>query len=88
MYDENQLITIRWSTSNREWYKSLGYKYTKCKDPFTVKAKHLTPHSSSKINVKCDYCGANYLSQYDLILKGRKKYSKGLLFPLHGKEIV
>lgn len=86
MYDENQLVTIRWSTSNRTWYESLGYKYTKCRDSFSVKAMHLMPHSSIKINIQCDYCNANYSSQYALVLNGRKVIPKDCCSHCTGKK--
>ena len=86
MYDENQLIAMRWSTSNKTWYESFGYKYTKCRDYFTVKVKYLPPHSSAKINVQCDYCGLNYKSQYSLILNGRKTIKKDCCSFCAGKK--
>jgi hypothetical protein len=86
VYDENQFVAIRWSTSNREWYKSFGYKYTKCKDSFLVKARHLMPHSSAKINVQCDYCGVNYKTQYAIISNGRRIVQKDCCPHCTGKK--
>lgn len=28
MIIENELITVKWSTSNKKWFESLGYKYS------------------------------------------------------------
>lgn len=72
MYDENQIVQVRWNNSNKEWYESKGYIYTKRNDFFDVYVKDLSPHSSKKINVVCDYCGNEYVTQYALITNGRK----------------
>lgn len=72
MYNENQLIKIKWNNTNKDWYKSKGYVFTKRYDEFLVKAKDLSPHSSAKIKVICDYCGAEYETQYASIINGRR----------------
>lgn len=86
MFDENQLIRIRWNSSNSEWYQSQGYTYTKHGEYFYVKAKHLSPHSSAKIKVHCDYCGNEYSTQYALITTGRKVISKDCCSHCVGKK--
>ncbi|MCD8376866.1 MAG: hypothetical protein LUD69_07970 [Oscillospiraceae bacterium] len=76
MFDENQLVMVRWNNTNKEWYELMGYKYTKRYDPFYVKAKHLSLHSSAQIVVVCDYCGNEYKTQYALITNGRLLLNK------------
>lgn len=71
MYDENQNVSVKWINQNRDWYESKGYEFNGWFCAFDVKAKDLMPHSSAKINVKCDYCGREYTTQYALITKGR-----------------
>lgn len=53
---ENQRIKIKWSRSNEEHYKSLGYKFTKYGDEFEARAEDLTPKSTKKVKVLCDLC--------------------------------
>lgn len=60
MFDENQIVQVRWNNSNREWYESKGYIFTKRNELFDVKAKDLSPRSKTKIRAICDYCGENY----------------------------
>lgn len=76
MYDENQTVKIRWNNTNKEWYKFKGYIYTKRNDFFDVLAKDLSPKSSAKINVICDYCGKQYSTQISSINSGRKTLAK------------
>lgn len=76
MYDENQIVQVRWNNCNKEWYESKGYTFTKFRDYFDVMVKDLMEHSSVQINVTCDYCNNNFTTQYVLITKGRKIYNK------------
>lgn len=57
MFDENQLVEVKWSGSNRKWYESKGYKYTKLYDILKVKAKDLPDSSKVYVKVVCDLCG-------------------------------
>lgn len=72
MYDENQVVKMKWNNFNQEWYESKGYKYNGKREEFDILAKDLSPHSSAQINVVCDYCGRDYKTQYALVVKGRK----------------
>lgn len=68
LLDENQLVQVKWSGSNKEWYTSRGYVYTKQGDIFDVKAKDLPKGSNVRINVICDICGKEYgrsMKQYN-----------------------
>ena len=86
MYDENQIVQVRWNNSNREWYESKGYIFTNRNDYFDVFVKDLSPHSSKKIIVTCDYCGDVYETQYALITNGRKLISKDCCAYCTGKK--
>ena len=72
MFDENQIVRVRWNNSNREWYESKGYIFTKRNDFFDVKAKDLSPRSDAKIKATCDYCGEDYDAYFVILMDGRK----------------
>ena len=72
LYDEHQKVIIKWNNTNRDWYESLGYKYTKRYDEFEVEAKDLSPGSAAKIHLICDYCGNEYTAQMDTVRAGRR----------------
>ena len=57
MLIENQYFEIKWTRSNKEWYMSRGYPFTKYGDKFQVKAEDLSKGSHIKVLVECDYCG-------------------------------
>lgn len=76
MYNENQSVTVKWNTNNKEWYESIGYVFTKRYDEFVVPAKHLYRNSGSIISATCDYCGSAYTSKYYELLKRREKCNK------------
>lgn len=76
MYDEEQVVQIRWNNTNRDWYESKGYTYTKRNEFFDVKAKDLKPGSRCRITVVCDYCGNEYITQNNVLIAGREKYLK------------
>jgi hypothetical protein len=86
MYDENQIVQVRWNNFNKEWYQSKGYIYTKNNDLFDVFVKDLTAHSDKKVNVICDYCGDEYITQYALITNGRKIIQKDCCSKCTGKK--
>lgn len=76
LFDENQLIKIKWNNTNQNWYESKGYIFTKKNDEFFVRAKDLTPCSSANIIAICDYCGKQYETSYLTIMNGRRKIFK------------
>lgn len=86
MYDENQIVQVRWNNSNKEWYESKGYIFTKRNSFFDVYVKDLSPHSSKKINVVCDYCGNEYKTQYAMVVNGRKIIQKDCCSKCTGKK--
>lgn len=86
MFDENQLVTIKWNNTNREWYKSKGYQYTKRNDEFWVFAKDLPRGSAARVLATCDYCGQEYVTQNDVLLKGRAILNKDCCPNCAGKK--
>lgn len=64
MFDENQLIEVKWSNKTRKHYESKGYRLTKYGDTLLIKAKDLTHGSGQKVVVNCDYCHEDYYVQY------------------------
>ena len=56
--------TVIWNAKNKKHYTSLGYKFTKMKEPFTVKVEDLTVGSSAEVELICDYCGKIFKQQW------------------------
>lgn len=76
MYDENQIVTIKWNNNNQEWFESRGYTGYKRYKEFEVKAKDLPDTSKIEIEAVCDYCGEAYRTSYSTIRNGEKIFSK------------
>ena len=57
MLKENQFIKMKWNSSNKKYFISKGYNFTKIYDEFTVKAEDLSNGSKAKVVCYCDYCG-------------------------------
>ena len=75
-----------WNNSNKEWFIQKGYNFTGLRKEFYVKAKDLKPRCSQKIHAICDYCGAEYTTQMDVITSGREKYPKDCCAKCAGKK--
>lgn len=73
MYNENQLVKIKWSNKMKKYYKSKGYTFTKYGDCFFVQAKDLPKNSKEKIEVVCDYCGKTYYTSMVSFVKRENK---------------
>ena len=86
MFDEEQIVTVKWNNTNRVWYEDLGYVYTKRYDNLQVKAKDLPPGSDTKVKVVCDYCGKEFITGYFSVLNGKKKINKDACYDCHGKK--
>jgi len=86
MFDENQIVQVKWNNTNRQWYESKGYIYTKRYDTFNVLAKDLSPRSDAKIKAVCDYCGREYDSCFVTIMNGRKIITKDCCCKCTGKK--
>ncbi len=86
MFDENQIVQVRWNNSNREWYESKGYVYTKRNDSFDVKVVDLSLRSNAKIKAICDYCGEEYNACFVVLMDGRKVIKKDCCSKCTGKK--
>lgn len=86
MYDESQIIKIRWNNTNREWYESKGYIFTKRNDFFDVYVKDLSITSKTRIQATCDYCGKNYETSFAVLKNGRKIIQKDCCPTCTGKK--
>lgn len=86
MFDENQIVQVKWNNTNRSWYESKGYIYTKRYDIFNVSAKDLPQRSDAKVKVVCDYCGEEYESYYVVVMDGRKIINKDCCRNCTGKK--
>ncbi len=76
VFNENQIVKIRWNTSNRKHFESNGYVFTKYNDFFDVVVKDLNRYSTVNINAICDYCGKEYQTSFASIMNGRVKIQK------------
>lgn len=86
MYDGNQVVQVKWNNTNREWYESKGYIYTKRYDAFEVKAEDLSPRSDARIKAICDYCGDEYETCFVVLMDGRKIVDKDCCSNCTGKK--
>ena len=64
MYNENQLVEIKWRNNTKKYYESKGYIFTNYGDAFFVKAKDLTNNAKVEVEVVCDFCGKIYRPIY------------------------
>lgn len=76
MLVKNQMVKVKWSTSNKKWYESKGYKFTRFRDVFTVKAEDLSITSKIKVKVICDYCGNVYETSFSTCYNGINVFPK------------
>lgn len=72
MYDENQIVQIRWERGNKKRYELSGYVYTKIGDVFDISVKDLARSSKVKITAVCDYCGCDYKVAFGNLINSRK----------------
>lgn len=70
MLVENQLIKMRWSTSNKNYFVNKLYTFSKMGDVFYVRAEDLMPNSKVKVMVICDYCGSEYNTSFSVYKTG------------------
>lgn len=64
MFDENQLVDVKWYSGNKKYYIDLGYTFTKMGDIFQVPFKMLLHKSKAKIKVICEYGGEEFITTY------------------------
>lgn len=87
MIVEDQKVFIKWSSNNKKYYESLGYKYTKIGDEFEINVFHLTKGSHKEVICKCDYCGVEIKKPYKLANKSDKIACKKCI-PLKQKDTL
>ncbi len=63
-----KFVNVKINNHSMPHYRALGYD-VKMFDTITVPIGHLTPKSTVKIRVKCDYCGAEYEITYSSYTK-------------------
>ena len=54
MYNKNEIVHIKWTTRNKNYYENLGYEYTKIGDPLDVLVDDIPKNSNIKITASCD----------------------------------
>lgn len=86
MYDKNQTVLMKWNNTNRMWYENRGYTFTNESATFEVRVDDLSPHSSKKIKVICDYCGKEFATQFATIASGHKIIQKDACSACAGKK--
>lgn len=62
-------VEVRWHASNKNYYVTRGYQFTKYKDKFSVRVEDLPKGSHAKVLVQCDYCGEKITKEYRIYLK-------------------
>lgn len=65
-------VTIKWTSNNKEFYESKGYKYTKTGKLFEVNVSDLSLGTSAKVKVKCDICNVIYEVNYSNYVRKKK----------------
>ena len=58
-----RFVKVKINNHSMPHYKSLGYN-VRMFDEIVVPVEDLTPKSTAKIYIKCDYCGAEYTTTY------------------------
>lgn len=64
MFNENQKVIVKWHSSNKKYYMSIGIPFTKIGDSFEIPAKLLMKQSRTKVKYVCDYCGKEKETTY------------------------
>lgn len=69
MFDENQIVTVKWHSHNKKYYTGLGIEFTKIGETFAIPAHLLLPKSRAKVKCICDYCNEEYETNYAIYTK-------------------
>lgn len=70
----DEQIKMTWNGRNKVYYESLGYIYTRQRQPFYIKSTDLHPNSHIKIKVQCDNCGKVNSIAYRDYLKRKTEF--------------
>ena len=57
---------LKWNAKIKRHYVELGYVFTKMNETFISKIEHLTKGSNAEIIVRCDYCGEEYSTKFEV----------------------
>ena len=83
-------IKIKWNSSNRKHFESLGYKWTKKGDEFEVWSNELSLNSKIKIHCNCDKCKTilswAYKDYKKCVKEDGKTYCQKCAMKLYGIE--
>lgn len=69
MFDEKQIVVVKWHSRNKEHFVNLGYDYTKIGETFQVPAYDLPEHSRTIVTCVCDYCLKPFETTYSIYKK-------------------
>lgn len=69
-------VMMKWNSSNKKYYESLGYLYTKKGDAFEVDIKDLNKNSHYRIEYTCDNCGKILSTSYQNYVKAISRNKK------------
>lgn len=83
----DEKVNIKWTSSNKNYYVGLGYKFTRIKDEFTVEIVDLPKGSKTAVKVVCDYCGEQIEKAYYRYINARKKIEKDACSKCNFKKI-
>lgn len=53
----NEIMIIGLCSTNKEYYRNIGYIFSELDDKIEIQSIHLKPNSTQKISIKCDECG-------------------------------
>lgn len=85
-----KIAKVKWSSSNKKHYESLGYIYTKMGDELEVQIKDVLKNSHIKIICICDNCGKDlswtYQEYNKCVKEDGKTYCKKCANNLYGNE--
>ena len=80
MLKENQIIEVSWHSKNKQHYIDKGYKFTKYKEKFLVKAEDLSHSATAIVKVICDYCGEEYDVAWYHYVESKNKNQKNACY--------
>lgn len=83
----DQIVKIKWSSSNKSRLIELGYSFTKIGNELDIKAEDLSPSSKTKVKVQCDYCKKIFEKDYGSYNKEIRKYPKCACIKCNGKKL-
>lgn len=64
MFDEDQIVVVKWHSHNKQYFIDKGFCFTKIGDSFEIPAKLLPSKSQTLVTCICDYCGKEYQTRY------------------------